>query len=252
MPLIPVNPSLTFETWAIYFVGPFHKQGKRTGVRYIIIVVEYVTKWAEVEPVPSCTKEVATKFIYENIITRFGCPLTLISDKGSHFINQTIQILLKEFLIDHHKSSAYHPQANEAIESFNKTLTKGLTKICNIDKDDQDEKIPTVPWAYRTTYKRATNQTPFKLVYGQEAIVPLHFRQNTPKIANILKIDTTNLRDERMFQLQKLEEDRVLALHHQEAQKQQQKAWHDRNIKTKNIAVGDLVLLYDSKVKGKP
>ena len=55
-----------------------------------------------------------------------------------------------------------------------------------------------------------------------------------------------------MFQLQKLEEDRVLAIHHQEAQKQQQKAWHDRNIKSKNIAVNDLVLLYDNKVKGKP
>ena len=82
--------------------------------------------------------------------------------------------------------------------------------------------------------------------------MPLHFRQNTPEIANILKIDTANLRDERIFQLQKLEEERVLALHHQEAQKQQQKAWHDRNIKTNNIAVGDLVLLYDSKVKGKP
>ena len=136
MLLIPVNPSLTFETWAIDFVGPFPKQGKRIGARYIITAVEYVTKWAEAEPVPSCTKEVATKFIYENIITRFGCPLTLISDQESHFINQTIQILLKEFLVDHHKSSAYHPRANGTIESFNKTLTKGLTKICNINKYD--------------------------------------------------------------------------------------------------------------------
>ena len=166
MPLILVNPSLAFETWEIDFVGPFRKQGKRTGARYIITTVEYETKWVEAEPVPSCTKEVATKFIYENIITRFGCPLPLISDQGSHFINQTIQILLKEFLIDHHKSSAYHAQANGAIESFNKTLTKGLTKICNIDKNDWDEKIPPVLWAYITTYKRETNQTPFKLVYG--------------------------------------------------------------------------------------
>ena len=55
-----------------------------------------------------------------------------------------------------------------------------------------------------------------------------------------------------MFQLQKLEEYRIIAIQHQEAQKQQQKAWHDRNIKTKNILVGDLVLLYDSKIKGKP
>ena len=56
MPLILVNPSLTFETWAIDFVGSFPKQGRRTGARYIIIAVEYVTKWAEVEPVPSCKK----------------------------------------------------------------------------------------------------------------------------------------------------------------------------------------------------
>ena len=55
-----------------------------------------------------------------------------------------------------------------------------------------------------------------------------------------------------MFQLQKLEEDRIITIQHQEAHKQQQKAWHDRNIKTKNILVGDLVLLYDSRIKGKP
>ena len=85
MPLLPISPSLTFETWAIDFIGPFPKQGKRIGSRYFITAVEYVIKWVEVEPVHSCTKEVATKFIYENIITRFGCPLTLISDQGTHF-----------------------------------------------------------------------------------------------------------------------------------------------------------------------
>ena len=142
MPLLPISPSLTFKTWAIDFIGPFPKQGKRTRARYIITAVEYVTKWLEAEPVPSCTKEVAAKFIYENIIRRFGCPLTLIRNQGTHFINQTIEILLKEFLIDHHRTSTYHPQDNGAVESFNKTLTKGLTKICNIDQDDWDEKNP--------------------------------------------------------------------------------------------------------------
>ena len=121
-----------------------------------------------------------------------------------------------------------------------------------MDKDDQDEKVLAVLWAYRTTYKKATNQTPFKLVYGQEAIVPLHFRQQTPENAHVLKIDATEAKNERMFHLQKLEEDIIIAIQHQEAQKQQQKSWHDKNIKTKNISIGDLVLLYDSKIKGKP
>ena len=220
MPLLPISPSLTFETWAIDFIGPCPKQGKRTGERYIITTVEYVTKWAEAELVHSCTKEVATKFIYEKIITRFGCPLTLISYQGTLFINKTIETLLKEFLIDHHKTSTYHPQANGAVESFNKTLTKGLTKIWNTVKDDWDDKVPAMLWAYRTTYKIETNQIPFKLVYGQQVVVPLHFRQHTPEIVEVLKLDMGETKNERIFQLQKLEEDIIMAIQHQEAQEQ--------------------------------
>ena len=123
------------------------------------------------------------------MITRFGCPVTLISDQGTHFINRIIKTLMDQFQIDHRRSTTYHPQLNGAIESFNKTLTKGLTKICNADKDNWDEKIPAVLWAYRTTYKRSTNQNPFQLVYGKEAVVPLHFRQQTPVIAEILHVD---------------------------------------------------------------
>ena len=110
------------------------------------------------------------------------------------------------------------------MESFNKTLTKGVTKICNIDKDDWDDKVPAVLWAYKTTYKRETNQIPFKLVCEQEDVVPLHFRQHILETAKVLKLDIGEAKHERLFQLQKLEEDRVIALQHQEAQKQQQKA----------------------------
>ena len=161
MPLISVNPSLTFEIWAIDFIGPFPIPTKGSGARYIITVVEYVTKWEKAEPVDTCYSEIVAKFIYEDIITRFGCPLTLISDQGTHFINKTIKTLTDQFQIDHRRSTTYHPQSNGAIEAFNKTLTSGLTKICNAHKDDWDEKIPAVLWAYKTTYKWSTDQTPF-------------------------------------------------------------------------------------------
>lgn len=96
LPLMSINLSMTFEIWAIVFVGLFPKPGHRTGSRYIIIDVEYVTNWAEVEPIESFTKVVATKFICENTITYFGFPITLINDRGTHFINQTIDMLMKE------------------------------------------------------------------------------------------------------------------------------------------------------------
>ena len=166
MPLISVNLSLTFEIWAIEFIGSFPVPTKMTGACYIITVVEYVTKWAEAEPVETCLSEVAAKFIYENIITIFGCSLTLINDQGSHFINKTIAALIEQFKIDHRQSTSYHPQSNGAIEAFNKTIARGLKKIYNSDKDDWDEKIPVVLWAYQTTYKRSTDQTPFHIVYG--------------------------------------------------------------------------------------
>jgi hypothetical protein len=95
MPLLPINPSLTFETWVIDYFGPFLKVGKRTGERYIITTFEYITKWEEAKSVQSCRKKLISKCMYENIITRFGCPLTLISDQGKHFINQTIEVFLK-------------------------------------------------------------------------------------------------------------------------------------------------------------
>ena len=153
MTLISVSPSLTFKIWAIDFIGPFPILSERIGARYIITAVKYVTKWAEAKLVNTCSSEIAAKFIYENIITRFGCPLTLISDQGTHFINKTIKTLTDQFQIKHRQSTAYHPQSNGAIEAFNKTLTRGLTKICNADKDDWDEKIPAVLWAYRIAYK---------------------------------------------------------------------------------------------------
>ena len=109
-----------------------------------------------------------------------------------------------------------------------------------------------VLWAYRTTYKRSTNQPPFRLVYGQEVVVPLHFRQQTSIIAENLHVDVEHERKDRLLQLSKLEDHRLMAIQHQEIQKQQQKAWHDRNIKNKNFSVGDIALLYNSRVKGKP
>ena len=129
MPLISVNPSLTFEISVIDFIGVFPVPAKQTGARYIITAIEYVTKWIEVELVEICSSEVAVKFIYENIVSRFGCPLTLVNDQGSHFFNKTMTYLTILLMIDHRKIISYHPQYNGTIEDFNKTLTIGLTKI---------------------------------------------------------------------------------------------------------------------------
>lgn len=89
------------------------------------------------------------------------------------------------------------------------------------------------------------------MVYGQEVVIPHHFKQQALKIAQVLRLDTVRAKKERLFQLQKLEKYRVNSIHHQEIHKKQKKSWHDRNLRTKNISTSDLVLLYNSKIKGK-
>jgi hypothetical protein len=86
-----------FDKWEIDFVGPINPPTKRSGARYIITTTEYLTRWEKAAPVKDCSVETTTQFLFEKVITRFGCPRILMSEQGTYLIKSTIKAMTEDF-----------------------------------------------------------------------------------------------------------------------------------------------------------
>ena len=128
---MPLNSQVSlqvFDKLDIDFIGPIHHQERRWVGG--ISLLRLSTRWAEVEPVKDYTAATAVNFLFEYVLTRFGFPKILMSDRGTHLLNETISAMLEEFQVYHQKSIPYHPQVNGIVEAFNKILENSLTKFC--------------------------------------------------------------------------------------------------------------------------
>jgi len=123
-----------------------------------------------------------------------------------------------------------------------------LKKVCNIGQDDWDLIILVVIWDYRTICKKLTGQTPFRLAYGKEVVIPMEFLVSSLCIVAMKDLTDSGAIEERLSKLLILEEDRFVVGFHHQVQKACEKSWHDMHIKNKNLQMGDIVLLYDSNL----
>ncbi len=161
-----------FERWGIDIVGPLPIT--REGNRYIVVAIDYFSRWPKVRPLKAANAETVATFIYKEIICRFGASRILQSDRGTHFVNEVIWKLTKKFRIRHSLSSPYHPQSNELVERFNKTLCEGIAKVAE-ELGSWDQYIQPILFAYRTKELRILKQSPYKLVYGKEPTLVMDY-----------------------------------------------------------------------------
>jgi hypothetical protein len=176
--LHPIKVREPFYQVGIDFVGPLPVT--ELGNKYIIVAIDYFTKWVEAKAVRVDNAEEVAIFIYEDIICRHGCLQRILSDRGSHFNNKIIEELMKNFEIRHGFSTSYHPKTNGLVERFNKTLCESLAKLKG--NKDWDRKIAPVLFAYRNKRQESTKIKPFYLTYGREARLPTDIMDTNPYI----------------------------------------------------------------------
>ena len=197
--LYPIKVGEPFERIGIDFVGPLERT--KEGNKYILVVTDYLTKWPEARAMKEATAKNVVEFIYKEIICRHGCPRVILSDRGTHFRNEIVDGICEKFRIKHKLSSPYHPQTNGLVERFNRTLCEGLAKVTERE-NEWDRYIESVLFAYRTNKHNTTKRTPFFMVYGREAILPIDDNNQDEEISeknSLLKrtYEIINLKEKR-------------------------------------------------------
>ena len=140
-------------------MGPF-PIGRRQ-LKFLVVAIDYFTKWVEAEPLATITEKNVQNFVWKAVICRFGIPRVLVSDNGKQFDNPRFRQFSQELGIHNHYSSLGHPQANGQVEVTNRSLLKLIKTQLEGTKGLWPEELPSILWAYRTTVRIPTGETPF-------------------------------------------------------------------------------------------
>jgi len=153
-------------------------------------------------------------FIKHHVIYRFGIPNQIIHDNDLQFASQVFYQFCNKYRIQNIASTTYNPAANGLAEAFNKIIIKLLKKFISFSKRDWNEKLRECLGAYRTTIRAPTCNTPFSLVHGCEAVMPLEIQMLSLRVTLATKMTKVDNDQLRLQELEALDEKRLQVQQH--------------------------------------
>ena len=207
--------------------------------KYLLVGTDYFNKWVEAEPLANIRNIDAKRFIWENIVTWFRVPHTLVSDNGLQFDSKTFRGYCGELGITNRYSTPTYPQGNGQAEAVNKVIINGLKRRLDDAKGKWVEELPHVLWTYKTTTHRSTRKTPFSMTYGAEDVIPLETGFSTLRTSSFNPSDNDKQLKRNLDLIEEKRENVMVQLAYYQ---QKLKQGYDSNVKLRPLTPSNLVL----------
>nr|GEV68991.1 hypothetical protein [Tanacetum cinerariifolium] len=186
-----------FNVWGIDFMGLFPSS---RGNKYILVAVNYLSKWVEAKALPTNNARVVCKFL-KSLFVRFGAPRAIISDRGTHFCNDQFAKVMLKYGVTHRISTTYQPQTSGKVEVSNRGLKRILERTIGENRASWSDKLDDALWTFRTAYKTPIGCTPYKLVYGKACHLPIELEHKAYWVLKQANFDLTVTGDHQKIQL---------------------------------------------------
>ena len=173
------HPSYPFERMSMDLVGPLTET--KNGNKYILTVMDYFSRWPEAIAIKDAEAITVGQAYLDLVLTRYGCPRIILTDRGSQFMSHMFDYINKVLLTRHRTSTPYHPQTNGVIEKFHYSLVQTMKYLTSTFENDWDDYINVSLFVFRTTRNNTIGMTPYEALYGFKASLPCDISLKIPK-----------------------------------------------------------------------
>ncbi len=213
------------------------------GNRYACVFMDRYSRFPEAFAISNKLAETIAEVFIKEIVCRYGCPKTLLSDRGKEFINEIADSLAYLLNVRKLNTSGYRPQTNGQVERFNGTLAQTISAYVSNGHKDWDDFLPYACFAYRTIKNETTKETPFYLLFSREAKMPIDIVYNTGEQPFINQHQC-------ILEMTRRMREASLLFEQQQSVLLDEKIKMNDNIKRKvQYKIGDTVLLYKRMIK---